>query len=365
MKRHKRRAGFVVPMAVMAMVAVGLLIPAINAARMAARRQACQTKMKDLVLAANLYECKFKRLPPSCHVARKQLGSEEMSKDGYSFLVDMLPEIEQEWLYKRMNVVSQLDKENDNDNNNLPDECLARALPIFLCPDARNHRYVDRHALPEKRQAITNYKAVSASTRKAYELSSQENPGENAEDIYGIGNMEEASDGVIYVGSRTRLGSISDGMTNTFLLAETEEPVYSRWIVGQECGLYTMTDDAVFSPATSEITFVHPEGYTRGKFGSDSTIPAAMRKTNLNRDYAASPYPWGEDGFASRRYSGKPVADSPKRRGPGANHDGVVMHAYVGGAADTVSTEIDVAAYFFLTTRSNGDPSPFPEAPTG
>lgn len=269
--------------------------------------------------------------------------------------------MEQEKYYKMVMITDQLDAENDREESTLgqpanrPNAILAVSIPTFRCPAARNGEYADA----AKKQAITNYKAVSATTRAAYTVSSLEDPDKDGVDLYGIGEKRKASDGVMYIGSRTTIGAIGDGTTNTFLLAETEEPVYSRWVVGQECGLYTMIDDAEFSPAdvANHIPYIYPAGYSSNRYGTDSTIPADKQKTNLSRDYAASPYPWGELGFASRRYSEKPDAKTP-RYGAGSSHDGVVNHAFVGGAVESISKKVDAAAYFFLTTRANQDPSP-------
>ncbi len=363
MKRFSIRQGFtlvelLVVIAILA-VLITLLLPAVNQAREAARRLTCQTKIKDLILACNLYESKYKRLPPSCHVLRTSGSSSTYKKDGYSFLVDCLPEMEQEALYKRMNINEQLTTTETTNSTagpiNCPVESLARSLPMFRCPSTGTSSFVDENADP--RQAITNYKAVSASTKESYEVSSKEGTSTAVEVYKGSGVTSKSSDGVMYVGSRTSLGSISDGTTNTFAVVESEEQFYSRWNVGQECGVYTCDDELKFQKATTEITYVHPDKYVANLYGQDSQV---VKKTNLNRNWSQSEYPW--ETFSKTQLgtpdtsAGKP--DAKFKKGAGSSHGGITMHGYVGGAADGVSSQIDAAAYFFLTTRANGDPSP-------
>ena len=48
-------------------VLVGLLLPAVQQAREAARRSACTNKLKQIGLAAITFEDTFKNLPPGTH----------------------------------------------------------------------------------------------------------------------------------------------------------------------------------------------------------------------------------------------------------------------------------------------------------
>lgn len=362
MKRFANRQGFtlvelLVVIAILA-VLITLLLPAVQQAREAARRLTCQTKVKDLVLACNLYEGKYKKLPPSCHVKKGGTGtSTAYKKDGYSFLVDVLPEMEQEALYKRLDINAQLENDKDGPPVNKPTECLKQSLPMFRCPSTATTVFVDDTA--EDRQAITNYKAVSASTKEAYEVSSKEAVSEVV--IYpGASDSSakrKASDGVMYVGSRTTLGSIKDGTTNTFMIVESDEQYYARWIVGQECGLYTSHKKLTFEnpKPTDNIPYIHPKNYLVNQYGQDSSVE---KLTNLNRDWTQDKYEWGSTGFSSSHYGAPTGTTDTNKKGPGSNHKGVVIHGYVGGSADSVPDHIDAAAYFFLSTRANDDPSP-------
>ena len=81
-------------------VLVGLLLPAVQQAREAARRAACINKLKQLALAANNFENVYKEFPS----ASKNNVFNGMGTfwEHYSFLVAMLPFIEEQTLYDNM-----------------------------------------------------------------------------------------------------------------------------------------------------------------------------------------------------------------------------------------------------------------------
>jgi len=78
-------------------VMVGLLLPAVQAAREAARRMSCGNNLKQLGLAMHNYESTYKKLPA--------LGSAGMGADvnmPYAWTLAVLPFIEQNAMYDRM-----------------------------------------------------------------------------------------------------------------------------------------------------------------------------------------------------------------------------------------------------------------------
>jgi prepilin-type N-terminal cleavage/methylation domain-containing protein len=100
-------------------ILVALLLPAIQAAREAARRTSCQNNMKQLGLATLNYESTHKELPPSKYYANEttSTGSQVVSTHGtISFLLSFLEEtaIADQWDFKRAWNYSQATLPIDN-----------------------------------------------------------------------------------------------------------------------------------------------------------------------------------------------------------------------------------------------------------
>jgi prepilin-type N-terminal cleavage/methylation domain-containing protein len=86
-------------------ILVALLLPAIQAAREAARRTACQNNLKNLSLAVLTYENQRKGLPPATNApsptSGEVWGSSALLDNELSWIVQILPQIEEQALYDR------------------------------------------------------------------------------------------------------------------------------------------------------------------------------------------------------------------------------------------------------------------------
>lgn len=106
-------------------VMVGLLLPAVQAAREAARRMSCGNNLKQLGLAIHNYESAFKLLP--------RAGT--LDKD-FSVQARMLPLIEQSGLYEALDFGDVAF--TGNFSAKVPNPRFAKAfaipVPTFLCP---------------------------------------------------------------------------------------------------------------------------------------------------------------------------------------------------------------------------------------
>ena len=109
-------------------ILVALLLPAVQAARVAARRVSSVNNLKQILLAMHVYAQAHREFPARA-IFDKQ------GKPLLSWRVQLLPYIEQETLYKQFH----LDEPWDSEHNRAADSHDAQSLPESACDDAARH----------------------------------------------------------------------------------------------------------------------------------------------------------------------------------------------------------------------------------
>ena len=117
--RHSTRRGFtlvelLVVIAIIGML-IALLLPAVQAAREAGRRATCASQMRQLALAAHEYHDSYGRLPAS-GIVGPITGNvfNEQSGPQLSWIVAILPYIEQNGLYQQFNLSTSVLSQTGN-----------------------------------------------------------------------------------------------------------------------------------------------------------------------------------------------------------------------------------------------------------
>ncbi len=207
-----RRAAFTLIelLVVIAIIAVliALLLPAVQSAREAARRIQCVNNLKQLGLALQNYHDVAGCFPPA---AQGGISDVYMNYTGYSFI---LPYIEQVSAYNTFNFsLNQLSGTTPYYGWTLPGNSTGFSLQfsVFLCPSNR---------------AIGEVGATVGSGAAAYTL----NPGKVAVTDYVFnaganryltaGYGETNLMGPVGFNTSTRIAEITDGTSNTFIMAE-------------------------------------------------------------------------------------------------------------------------------------------------
>jgi type II secretory pathway pseudopilin PulG len=100
-------------------ILLGLLLPAVQSAREAARRAQCQNNLKQIGLALHAYESVYRSFPAG--------GYKSSDHNGLSWLYGVLPYLEQDPLYRAFDSGSSF---MDGGNHDL----LTNQINIMRCP---------------------------------------------------------------------------------------------------------------------------------------------------------------------------------------------------------------------------------------
>ncbi len=176
-------------------VLVVLLLPAVQAAREAARRTQCRNHLKQIGLALNNYHDTHNTFPPGR--MRSLIDGQGRCFSAYAHL---LPYLDAAPLY------NLIDFSADPDNlavNGLP---LSQTIPFFLCP-SDSYRILQSNVVNGAivDSAVHNY---PLSTGTAFPLSPR-NPG------------RVPVTGVFFENSQVRFADVTDGSSNTVCISET------------------------------------------------------------------------------------------------------------------------------------------------
>jgi type II secretory pathway pseudopilin PulG len=175
MKRHSR-PGFTLfqLLAVIAVIAIllGLLLPAVQKVREAAARISSSNNLKQIALAAHSYHDANNAFPPGCDA------------QNFSAAVHLLPYIEQDNLYKSIDLTKSVDDKANADARKV-------VIKTFLSP----------------MDSVTKVKDEYGPTNYLFNAGSKTDLADN--------------DGIFYRDSKITLADITDGTSNTLLAGET------------------------------------------------------------------------------------------------------------------------------------------------
>jgi len=283
-------------------VLVALLLPAVQAAREAARRSQCSNNLKQLGIATHNYHDTHQYLP--INISRWSEGTAATPvRNGKGWIVSILPQAEQMPLYSKFEKYFGGDFAGGGGLNNPATECRdAMKTPVkFLqCPSDPD---AGKAALGQAQCETflvtrTNYKGVMGDHKMGNASSVHPSPTadrHNTNDCNGIFYRNNYQDGL-------KLASITDGTSNTFMVGED--------VVGQNL------HSAAF--------------YSNGDYCSCHGPP---------NYFVTPPTPgswWNVMTFRSK-------------------HPGIVQFAIGDGSVRIISQNIDYNLYRYLATKAGGE----------
>ena len=388
MQRSERGFTLVELLVVIAIIGilVALLLPAVQAAREAARRNQCLNNVKQLALALHNHHDVNNSFPlvstrPWSTVdnngSTNTAATIYSDDDGYSWLVKLLPFMEQTPLYDRItketNRFSANAFANTNTlsgNANAADEVAfwEVEMPDLMCPSFDGDPVANQAVNALGDTGATNYVSLAAThftggqsspTGVATGSPSSNAPsGQNGCQNAGAycGNGVLAFPGATSQDTITRRGfafrSMTDGSSKTTVFAESRDQDWNSWysgLSGYVVGTWPSRKDfTAFPVAATNGNGEGPDGTwtfaNNGGAGAMSLNQGARRTNESELFYieTAGEFPHG---------------NNEKKWGPSSLHSGgVVLHGFGDGHAKPIADNIAGDVYLHYITRNGREP---------
>lgn len=319
--------------AMILVVPVLLLLPAVGSAREAARRNGCLSNTRQLTLAAFNHESAMKRFPLGTDATGPYVGegaalpgsAEGDTAAGYSWTVKLLPYYEEVMLYDAIRESSgkmetpAFDSSVTDYSGQHPSQVQ---IPSLRCPSysgdtiATAPEYMASPGLV----AVGNYVGIPGTHIKA--------DGTLEENGVLVSKWSRQAQG----GKGVNIADIRDGTANTVLVAESREEAYGSWYDGQATWVTALRTD------------VDENNLTNGPVG----LPQAP--------FDAAALDYGGDSDDTYFPAGRFPGQQGRAWGPSSEHRGLVHHGFADGHAQSFNSDVDPTIYMRCITRNGGEP---------
>jgi len=356
-------------------ILIGLLLPAINAAREAGRRASCLNKARQIGLAFANYSSTFNsQFPGSAQLIKPSASSTASQVGGYSFLVKILPFMEYDTLYRTLppSITGPIASAISGSSQSAValKTAINTSMKEFVCPSNPNALYQNPSLVPPT-FALTNYKAMGASCKASLLMATAAAGATVPSGLYGVASNHP--DGAIFPGKGSRVADLIDGTSHTILVIETIDDFYSLWVYGSQAtltglpmkgskhcvpgGVPITSSPGVPVGGTAAVAYFFPPGYDT-TFGDSSGCTSNGDRTFLAYDF--SPAGAEAGAYATDGDPGWTTLDAtvtkPPSYGPSSGHPAVAIVGMGDGSTQALSKRIDAGNFFFLITKNNNDP---------
>jgi prepilin-type N-terminal cleavage/methylation domain-containing protein/prepilin-type processing-associated H-X9-DG protein len=335
-------------------ILVAMLLPAVQAARAAARRTQCQNNLKNVALAVLNYETSKGALPPGSLLVKKPTGT----PSGLGWPVLILPFIEESTISEEA-IERYKSSSNPDAYGAAMDSLNALLPPSYLCPSDGELPYQTEKYLNPNRRAMSYAGVTGSYFARTGRCPNKKAPGEfcvcggnAATDFYGPNNY----DGLLIQDWPVSLRQATDGLSKTLLIGERWYQVRA-WMAG---AYWTGTSDPAASGRGSSVLPDGPQPTTAffsSKNLSDRWPINHSPLVNCYQDHQNT-YPNGRPGgdrptlpdYVIQNQSDISVNDLPF----GSFHQGGANFCFGDGSVKMLPDDIDIKVFLAMGSR-NGD----------
>lgn len=233
-------------------ILVALLLPAIQAAREAARRSQCQSNIKNVALAALNFETARKKFPVGMtHDHSKNPALGQPVHFGPNWIIAILPNLEEQATYDQFDLTVRINGNGTTVGELRNQETRGTQIPVLLCPTDGNNRVLYEGNYPSHggNWARGNY-AANAGGSFLFRAPCGPSPIA-ADDFYCTEGPTRSAwtdgtdgwkdnfrrRGVMGVNTSVSARQVTDGMSKTIMLGEVRAGLSSRdsrgiWAMG-------------------------------------------------------------------------------------------------------------------------------------
>ena len=340
-KRQRRGFTLVELLVVIAIIGilVALLLPAVQQAREAARRNGCLNNARQITLSMLNFESATQRLPVAGDAFdsngqsvdifnQMQLAGQGYDQGGYSWMVRILPYIEEQALFNsiksgtqqlRLNAfVPEATIAQTNSTGEIKHVASAPISP-YICPSFPGDEEAGSAAYSNVQGGVAagTYVAMIGTHR-------------NSTGVVQNGALAFATN------SRTRgktIGGLADGTSKTVIIGESQEEEANSWYDAATTWATAWPLDEPLNPTDQDGDRLmdqgfHSTGLSGQQYGPDPNNPTT----------------------ATYQYN----PQLPRDWGPSSAHSGIVIYSFGDNHTRSISNEVDAAVLYGLVHATDG-----------